>query len=73
MQIEGTQSSLSDLLLFDVVTDYEDQEQDQREQDADGWAHDTLASLDRELEFRSKYPKPFDGSHEQAAGDRAAV
>lgn len=42
----------------DVFTDYEDQEQDQREQDADSWAYDTLASLDRELEFRSKHPKP---------------
>lgn len=42
----------------DVFTDYENQEQDQREQDADSWAYDTLASLDRELEFRSKHQKP---------------
>ncbi|MCH7225109.1 type II toxin-antitoxin system MqsA family antitoxin [Verrucomicrobiaceae bacterium E54] len=42
----------------DVFTDYEDQDQDEREQNADRWAYDTLASLDRELEFRSKYPKP---------------
>lgn len=42
----------------DIFTDYENQEEDQREKDADSWAYDTLASLDRELEFRSKYPRP---------------
>ncbi|MGD1978633.1 MAG: type II toxin-antitoxin system MqsA family antitoxin [Akkermansiaceae bacterium] len=42
----------------DVFIDYEDQEQDDREQDADKWAYDTLASLDRELEFRSTHPQP---------------
>lgn len=41
-----------------IFTDYEDQEQDQRERDADHWAYDTLASLDRELEFKSQHPKP---------------
>lgn len=42
----------------DVFMDYEDQEQDDRENDADQWAYDTLASLDRELEFKSKHPEP---------------
>lgn len=42
----------------DVFTDYEDQASDEKEQDADHWAYDTLASFDRELEFKSANSKP---------------
>ena len=42
----------------DVFTDYENQRDDPREIEADEWAFDFLVSLDRFLEFRSRFPKP---------------
>lgn len=42
----------------DVFTDYEEQSSDKRETEADEWTYDTLASLDRELEFIANHPKP---------------
>lgn len=51
----------------DIFTDYQKQEQNQLEQDADAWAYDTLASLDLELEFKAKHPKPTIGQLKQYA------
>lgn len=39
----------------DGLADYEDQKQDEKEQEADTWAYDTLFSLNAHLEFRRQY------------------
>lgn len=41
-----------------VISEYQDQKQDKREEEADQWAYDFLSPADKELEFRSRYRKP---------------
>jgi len=42
----------------EVFADYEDQKNDEKEQEADDWAYDTLVSVDRHLEFKGSLQKP---------------
>lgn len=42
----------------EAIPEYDDATSDQREQEADEWAFDTLASRDEELEFLANHPHP---------------
>lgn len=42
----------------DIIPEYEDQEEDERERGANQWAYDTLLSHNRALEFLSGKPQP---------------